>query len=232
MSTETTVEPEFRCIHCQKLFRRESSLIVHLCEPKRRSQEKHEVGVQLGLQSWLRFFEITQGSSKLKSFDDFVKSPYYRAFVKFGRYAQDIRAVNFSQFVDWLIRQNKKLDHWCQDRVYSEYLLGYVKTENSTDALLRAMEEALRWQQETDNPSNHYLRYGNVNRICHSIVNGRVTAWCLFNCDSGNEFLQNLNAEQLAIIYDWVDADFWDRKFRDYSADQAYARDILSKAGW
>ena len=55
---------------------------MHVCEPKRRYQERDEVGVQIGLQSYMRFYEITQGSAKLKTFDDFAESPYYRAFVK------------------------------------------------------------------------------------------------------------------------------------------------------
>ena len=81
MSTATQTKTEFICQYCEKLFRRESSLGVHLCEAKRRYQERDEVGVQIGLQAYLRFYEITQGSARLKNFDDFARSPYYRAFV-------------------------------------------------------------------------------------------------------------------------------------------------------
>ena len=76
----------YKCRYCEKEFRKESSLAVHLCEPKRRWQQEKEVGVQLGLKAYLRFYEITQGSAKLKSYEDFVKSPYYNAFVKWGRH--------------------------------------------------------------------------------------------------------------------------------------------------
>ena len=126
MSTETQTKTENKCRYCDRAFQRESSLAVHLCEPRRRYQEQNETGVQIGLQAYLRFYEITQGSSRLKSFDDFAKSPYYKAFVKFGRYCQGIRAVNVPRFIDWVVRQNKKIDHWCKDSVYTEYLVQWT----------------------------------------------------------------------------------------------------------
>jgi hypothetical protein len=229
---ETQTKIEHRCQYCEKTFQRESSLMVHVCEPKRRYQERDEVGVQLGLQAYLRFYEITQGSSRLKTFDDFVKSPYYRAFVKFGRYCVTIRAVNTARFTDWLIRQNRKIDHWCRDSVYGEYLSQYLRDEQPTDALARALEHALTWAEETGSPDRDYLRYGNTNAVCYSVTTGRVSAWVLYNCDSGTDFLGSLNTEQLAMIWSYIDADFWQKKFRDYPADTEYIRDMLARAGW
>ena len=73
---------------------KEGSLAVHSCEPRRRRMEKDEAGVRLGFQAYIKFYELTQGSAKLKTFDDFADSPYYKAFVKFGRYCVDVRAIN------------------------------------------------------------------------------------------------------------------------------------------
>ena len=139
MNTETKLKTEHACQYCEKIFQRESSLAVHVCEPKRRYQERDEVGVQLGLQAYLRFYEITQGSARLKTFDDFVRSAYYRAFVKFGRHCVSIKAVNTARLIDWMIRQNKKIDHWCKDSVYTEYLVEHVRSEAVIDALQRCL---------------------------------------------------------------------------------------------
>ena len=119
----------FKCRYCGKEYRKESTLAAHLCENKRRWQQEKEVGVQFGLQAYLRFYEMTQGSAKLKSYSDFVDSPYYSAFVKFGRHMVAIRAVNPRMFIDYVIKENKKLDHWCHERVYLEYLKQYMRKE-------------------------------------------------------------------------------------------------------
>ena len=223
---------EFVCQYCEKSFRREASLAVHVCEPKRRHQERDEVGVQIGLQSYLRFYEITQGSARLKTFDDFAKSPYYRAFVRYGRYCVGIRAINISRYTEWLLKHNKKIDHWCRDSIYSEYLAEYIRQEAVSDALARTLEQGIAWSEETGNPDRDYLRYGNSNAVCYAVTTGRVSPWVLYNCVSGQEFLASLNTEQLAMIWPMIDADFWQRKMRDYAADAEYAKSMLTQAGW
>ena len=206
--------------------------MVHVCEPKRRHQERDEVGVQIGLQSYLRFYEITQGSARLKTFDDFVKSPYYRAFVRYGRYCVGIRAINIPRYTEWLLKHNKKIDHWCRDSLYCEYLAEYIRQEAVSDALARTLEQGIAWSEETGNPDRDYLRYGNSNAVCYAVTTGRVSPWVLYNCVSGQEFLASINPEQLAMIWPMIDADFWQRKMRDYVADAEYAKTMLTQAGW
>jgi len=222
----------YSCQYCKKDFIKESSLAVHSCEPRRRRQEQSERGVQLGLQAYLKFYQLTQGSAKLKTFDDFAESPYYRAFVKFGRYCVDIQAINPARFMEHVLKQNKKIDHWCRDSIYTEYLLDYLRVENVNDALARAIEFGITWQEQTSNPAHDCLRYGNSNAMCHAITTGRISPWIIYNSESGQQFLSELSTEQIAMIWSYIDSDFWMKKFQDYPADQEYTKDILTKAGW
>lgn len=223
---------KYTCQYCKKDFQRETSLSVHVCEQKQRYQSKDDPGVRLGLQAYLRFYEMTQGSARLKTFDDFAASPYYRAFVKFGRHCVAINAVNTARFIDWVVEKNKKIDHWCRDSVYTEYLTEYMRKESVTDALSRAIEHSIAWSETHQHPANDFLRYGNANAVAYAISTGRVSAWILYNCESGQRFLDDLAQEQLSIIWPWIEPEFWQKKFRDYPADQEYAKDILAKAGW
>jgi len=228
-----TQKPSFKCRYCDKDFRKESTLAAHLCENKRRAQQEKEVGVQLGLQAYLRFYELTQGSAKFKSYADFASSSYYNAFVKFGRHLVAIRAVNPRMFIDYVIKENKKLDYWCQEKVYVEYLHAYLKKEAVQDALERALTEMQEYADEVKDLAsfNDYFRYGNSNRICYHITNGRISPWIVFNCASGVAFLESLSEEQISIIMPWIDPDFWQRKFADYVADTEWVKVILKEAG-
>jgi len=210
---------------------KESSLAVHSCEPRRR-MERDEAGVRLGFNAYLKFYELTQGSAKLKTYDDFCESAYYRAFVKFGRYCVDIRAVNPARFVEWVLKQNKKIDHWCKDTVYTEYLSDYLRVENINDALARAVEFGIDWAEQSGHPAEDCLRYGNTNAMVYAVTTGRISPWIIYNSESGQKFLSELTTEQVAMIWPYIDTDFWIKKFKDYPADQEYARDILAKAGW
>lgn len=223
----------FVCRYCTKSYAKESTLAAHLCESKRRYQQQNEAGVQLGFKTYLRFYEITQGSAKLKTYDDFVKSSYYLAFVKFGRYLTAIRAVNVSSFTDWLLKNNKKLDHWCKDSLYSEWLYQYLRRESIQDAIERAIKEMQEYADQSDELKGSFADYftkGSSNRICKHIVDGRISPWVIYNCNSGIAFLSTLNQEQLAIIMPVIDPDFWQKKFRDYVADVEWCKTILSEA--
>ena len=223
---------KYTCQFCKKDFVKETSLTVHSCEPRRRRQERSERGVELGFQAYIKFYEMTQGSAKLKTYDDFCDSPYYRAFVKFGRYCVSIRAINTARFMEWVLKQNKKIDHWCSDTVYTEYLAFYLRVENVNDALARAMEFGIDWSEKTGNPPHDCLRYGGTNAMVYAVTAGRISPWIIFNSESGQHFLSELNQEQIALVYPYIDVDHWQKRFQDYPADQEYAKDILKQAGW
>ena len=223
---------KYTCQFCKKDFVKETSLTVHSCEPRRRRQERSERGVELGFQAYIKFYEMTQGSAKLKTYDDFCSSPYYKAFVKFGRYCVSIRAINPARFMEWVLKQNKKIDYWCSDTVYTEYLAFYLRVENVNDALARAMEFGIDWSEKTGNPPHDCLRYGGTNAMVYAVTAGRISPWIIFNSESGQHFLGELNKEQIALVYPYIDVDHWQKRFQDYPADQEYAKDILKQAGW
>jgi hypothetical protein len=222
----------YPCRYCKREFSKETTLAVHVCEPKRRFQEQSERGVQLGFRAYIKFYEVTQGSARLKTFEHFAESSFYRAFVKFGRYCVSIKAINPARFTEWLIRQNKKIDYWCKDSIYTEYLLDYLKLENVNDALARAIEYSMDWSEKSGHPAQDCLRYGNSNAVAYAVTTGRISAWVLYNSESGLKFLSELDATQVAMIWPYIDSEVWTKKFADYMADQEYARDILKKAGW
>lgn len=225
---------KFECKYCNKSFSRETTLLVHVCEQKKRYQSQNETGIQIGLRAYQKFYEISQGSGKPKTFDDFAKSPYYRAFAKFGQYCVSIRAINIPRFTEWLLKNNKKIDYWCSDKTYGEFLTEYLKVESVNDALERAVKEIQAYVEDHPNLKNglaDYFRYGNSNRICYSISVGRISPWIVYSCESGIEFLNNLDSSQISMIWEMIDADFWQKKFADYPADVAYAKEILAQAG-
>ena len=233
----TIVKPDetkskFACEYCKKEFARETSIAVHMCEPKRRHTSRNEAGVRLGFQSYICFYETAAGSARGKDFDTFVTSAYYKAFVKFGRYCADTRVINPPRFIDWLLKHNKKIDYWCSDRVYTEYLIAYLQTEAVDDALARAIEYSMTWQENTGHPAHDCLRYGNTNAACHAITSGRISPWVIYNSESGQKFLSSLDPTQVAMIWSYIDSDAWQKRFRDCSEDQEYAKEILTQAGW
>lgn len=224
----------FECKFCKKSFTKEVTLTSHLCEKKRRAQQEKEMGVQWGFNSYRLFYETTQTSTKNKTYQDFSSSPYYTAFVKFGRYCVDIGCINYESFTKWLLKNNKKLDLWVSDKLYEEWLIDYLHRESVQDALSRSILEIQKYTDlcpDLKNGYKDYFRYGNVNRVCHHIITGKVSPWMIYNCASGIEFLEQLDESHIKLLMPWIEPDYWNVKFADCTKDVSWAKDILSKAG-
>lgn len=225
---------ESKCQYCGRDFRRLSTLSAHLCEPKRRAQQEREVGVQIGYRSWLRFLDTNAVTATRRSYQDFSSSPYYSAFVRFGQYCVSVGAVNVESYLDWLLKNNRKLDQWTRDSYYEEWLLPYLRRESVQDALERSLGQMQDYALERPDLKNGYMdyfRYGNANRIMHHITTGQLSPWVIYNSVSGTEFLAGLTGEQLNLVYPWIDSDQWSTIFQDKYDDVRWARDILKKAG-
>lgn len=227
-------QPRYECGYCKKTFAKESTLVHHLCETKRRFQQENEVGVQWGYRAYRIFNDLSKTATKEKTYQDFVGSAYYTAFVRFGRYCHEVKCINYEDYCLWLLRSNEKLDRWCRDSLYTKWLIEYMRRENINDALergVRTMHDYATEHQELKNGFKDYFRYANENRICHNIARGYISPWVIFNCDSGQDFLSRLNEDQLGMIMMYIDPDYWQKKFHQYPEDAAFARSVLEKSG-
>ena len=94
------IEKLFTCPYCGAKFTKEKTLAVHMCEQKRRFLQKDERRVQLGYQTFVRFYELCQKAQKPKTYEEFCKSPYYTAFVKFGSFLSNVKPLYPSKYID------------------------------------------------------------------------------------------------------------------------------------
>ena len=139
---------KYKCPYCGKEFTKERTLQVHMCEPKRRYLQKDEKWVVNAFMVFQRFYQIHQKNSKTKTYDDFVGSPYYNAFVKFGKHIIEIKAINPSAFINYVLKKNVKLDRYCRDENYQNYLEEHLKTETWQDAIARSLKTMESWADE------------------------------------------------------------------------------------
>jgi hypothetical protein len=224
------MELNYKCEHCGKLFAKEKTLVVHVCEQKRRHMSKGEKHVQAGLMTYQRFYELTQKSQKPKSFDEFASSPYYTAFVKFGSFMINTAPIYPERFIDFVIKSNVKLDHWCRDELYDKYISELIKIEPADGAIQRTIKTMMEWGEKNNSPWEHYFAYVNLNRSTHDIREGLISPWIVLNSRAGKEMLTRLNDEQLDIVGPVIDPQFWMRKFKSLPADHELVKEVIKEA--
>ena len=223
---------QYSCEFCNRKFVRERTLMTHICETKHRWLEKDRPGNRIGYQTFLQFYKKHSTSKKTKPYEEFIKSPYYTAFVKFGSYCVNANVINVSRFVDWLLSNNIKIDNWATDSNYSKFLIDYLRTENPFDALARSVECCADLAESENIQPNDVLRYINPNKICYAINMGKISPWMLYQSGSGVHFLDTLNQDHVKIIIDYINPEQWALKFHREPDLTKQIKDLLKTAGY
>lgn len=221
----------FKCEHCGKLFAKEKTLVVHVCEQKRRHLGKNEKHVQMGLMTYQKFYEIAQKGKSQKTFDEFASSSYYTAFVKFGSFMVNTAPIYPEKFIEFVIKSGVKLDHWCRDELYDTYIKELIKIEPADGAIQRTIQTMMEWGDKNNSPWEHYFAYVNLNRATHDIKEGLVSPWVILNSKEGKSMLRKMNDEQLAILGGYIDPQYWMRRFKALPADTELVKDVIKEAG-
>ncbi len=232
-SKKTSVtKTEFSCEFCNRSFQRETTMIKHLCENKRRWQDKDKQGNRIGFQAWVEFYKKNTATKKQKTYVDFAKSAYYLAFVKFGHYCVDVKCINVGRYAAWLLKNNVKIDSWCSDKNYTNFLIDYLKTEDAMDAIARSIETTIDLSKDAGIETKDCLRYANRNRIVHAITNGKISPWMLYQSTSGIEFLESLDESQQKMIIDYINPEQWAVRFKRYPEVVSQVKELLYQAGY
>lgn len=209
----------------------EKTLAIHMCEQKRRYFAKDEKHVVVGYNAFNMFFQYTQKLGQNKSYEEFSRSPYYNAFVKFGSYVHNINPLYPEKFIEYVIKSGVKLDHWCKDSLYDKYVLNLIHTESVETALERSIKHMEDWSKENNSVWNHYFRYVNSNRAVYDIKDGKVSPWLILNSKTGKEMLGLFRDDQLAAISNVIDPTIWSKKFKKQTFDLELAKQIIKESG-
>lgn len=210
---------------------REKTLAAHMCEKKRRWLQKDEKRVRYGLYAFQRFYKLSAGAKKEKTYEEFCSSSYYNAFVKFGSFISNVQPLYPEKYIDYVVTSGVKLDHWCRDEMYEKYALDLILKEDVTTALERSVQHMMNWAEEKNSIWNHYFFYVSLNRAVWDIKDGKLSPWLVLNCKSGKEMLNKFNDEQLELVYHVINPQHWALRFKRQPSDVQLVKDIVKESG-
>jgi hypothetical protein len=220
---------DLKCEHCRRTFARASSLERHLCEQKRRWLDRDRPANRIAYNAWLKFYRQFQPSKRSLEYRDYVNSAYYGGFLKFGNYCVDVGVINPIGFVDWLLTERVPLDNWNSDRQYTRYLVTYVRTEDALEAVHRSVKHMLELAEAENIQLTDVFRYVSPSKLCFMITSGKISPWILYHTESGKQWLSKLNEDQHGFIYDYIDPERWQIKFRRSPEDVESVKSVISE---
>ena len=227
----TSNSKPYVCEYCNTGYTREKTLAVHMCEKKRRALQKDERRVRYGHYAFQRFYKLSAGAKKEKTYEEFCNSPYYNAFVKFGSFINNVRPLYPERYIDYVVTSRVKLDHWCKEEMYEKYAIELIRKEGVETALERSVETMLEWASENEPaPWNHYFQHISLNRAVWHIKDGKISPWLILNCKSGKEMLSKFNEEQLTMIYHVMDPEHWAMRFKRQPSDVDLVKEVVKES--
>jgi hypothetical protein len=201
-----------------------------MCEPKRRWLQKDEKRVQVGFYAFQRFYKLSAGHKKDKTYEDFVKSSFYNAFVKFGSFVNNVRPLYPDKYIDYVVTSNVKLDHWCREEMYEKYANELIRKEGVETALERSIQTMVTWAKDKKSAYNHYFLYASSNRITWDIKDGKISPWLVLNCKSGKAALNKFSNEQLDMLAVVLDPSHWALRFKRQPKDVELVKQVAKEA--
>ena len=201
-----------------------------MCEKKRRALQRDEKRVRHGFYAFQRFYKLSAGNKKEKTYEDFCKSPYYNAFVKFGSFISNVRPLYPEKYIDYVVTSGVKLDHWCKEEMYEKYALELILKEDVSTALERTIKNMMEWAKDKSAPWNHYFQHVSTNKAVWDIKDGKISPWLILNCASGKDMLSKFNDEQLSLVYHVINPEHWSLRFRRLPNDVQLVKDVAKES--
>jgi hypothetical protein len=225
------MEQNYTCKFCAKSFHKESTLLTHMCVKKQRHMDLSSAGSRLGFRAFQRFFEINTHSKRTKTTTEFIESPYYIGFVKFGNYVAMLKPVYLEQFIDFVIRNGVELRDWTDEHTYKVYIIDLIKKEPPVSATERTIIHIMEWCDENKIEFGEFFKIVTANEGAYLISTGKISPWVLYLCGGGGELMDKFSADHSKMISDIIDPGYWMNRFKRDSNDVDFIRDLLEQSG-
>jgi hypothetical protein len=189
--------------------------LAHICEEKRRFQQKDILHCRLGYQAFSSMYKKISNTKKTE--EEFRKSTYYLACVRWGRFVIDVNCIDSNAYLNWLLAQNIPIDKWNTDSVYDLWLPQYAILEMPWDAIGRSVNTMIEWN--SDDFYNYFLKAGD-NRIIFDLTKNKISPWIIFLSSKGKSWLGKLDLVELKKIWPWIDPAKWGGNFEKYNEEK------------
>lgn len=195
---------KFECGFCHKVFSSEKTQVIHICEQRRRFQQKDTIFSRYGFQVFLEIQKFSCNNNVTE--DQYRHSNFYLICQKIGRFVVDVNCPNVQEYYKWLQKNNIPIDKWNNDIAYSSWLSERLFKENFWIAFERSMNTMMDWAEENNTEYSKYFLDAGGARILFDVQRGKVSGLIVYACNSGKEWLKNLFPSDLELVWPMVNS--------------------------
>jgi hypothetical protein len=220
----------YKCKYCNKTYVKETTLIAHVCENKRRFLNKDEKQNRIAYQSWVVYRNLSIKSKTQPSYEDFISNRYFTGFMKLAKRIIDLNMDRPEDFVRFIILNSIKMDDWAKDVVYETYVKDRTKNETVERAIERSLLQMKTWSERTGYDWQDYFIKASTIDAVQDIKMGRISPWCTFATDQGSKFIDRLEPGQVEDLIEYMNPKSWRVKVKRQKKDADWVQEVFNQA--
>lgn len=222
---------DYQCKFCGKAFTRERTLSSHMCEKKRRWMCKDDADSRMAFTIWTDFMKfVSPNTKKVKTVEDFIRSPDYIGFLKFANYLIELKPVEGDKFVQWLFKMGVRLSDWQRPGTYQLYVRESAKKETAERALERAILIMREWGEATGNDWQKFFNKVAPATAMNMINMGRISPWIIYSTDAAQTLLDRMEPGQIDAVAKHVDTEWWIKKLKANQQEVQWINTTMAQA--
>lgn len=222
---------DYQCKFCGKAFTRERTLSSHMCEKKRRWMCKDDADSRMAFMVWTDFMKfVSPNTKKVKTVDDFIRSPDYIGFLKFANYLIELKPVESDKFIQWLFKMGVRLSDWQRPGTYQLYVRESSKKETAERALERAILIMREWGEATGNEWQKFFNKVAPATAMNMINMGRISPWIIYSTDAAQTLLDRMEPGQIDAVAKHVDTEWWIKKLKANQQEVQWINTTMAQA--
>jgi len=225
--------PHF-CSWCNRSFAKETTLLTHNCEPKRRHEAQHNPETKLAYSAYSLFNQHTSPrglTQPVPTYQQFCTSKHYGDFVRFGSWLIEQQVQEIEAYTKWLLKEKRAFKQWSDLHTYREFLTHLLYDETAEQGIQRSLRTIQTWCETQAQSMADFWPLVNTNTATLWITQGKISPWLLYNCTSAVEFLERCTPEQLELIQKIAPIKQWRVRLLRHKQQADLIKSVLCEAG-
>jgi hypothetical protein len=151
--------------------------------------------------------------------------------VRFGNWLIEQQVQEVETYVKWLLKQKIQFAQWSDVILYNNFLGELLQDETPEMGLQRSLRTVQKWTEEQGESIQNFWKKVNSNQATLWIIQGKISPWMLYNCNSAVEFLERCNIEQLSLIQTIAPVKKWKVRLLRHKQEADLIKSVLTEAG-
>jgi len=208
------MDDEFECEKCHTTFRRESTFLVHKCKQMLREEELRSV---IGQAAWSYYQKWIKAQRKtIPATTSFVKSRYFRSFIKFTEFVKATQMTDPDLFIKLMVEKTMQPTIWCNDQVYSMYLEHLEFNISPLRQIQITVRTMCKIADIAECEVEDVFELLPMTEILHLIRQRKLSPWVLLNSVKFKAVVDRASEDEHEALGSLIHSMYWQYKFEKH----------------